>query len=145
MAVKKGDRVYVDPADATPSVLGRVFVVEKVNPKNVLCRAEDGGKGINYPATTLRIYEGDGVPILPLGRPYVPIEFFTVGEIVTLTRPWKDWTTETPLVVIADKVKRVNVARLGGDGDHYLRTPREGLTRRTVEWLAEALLQEATK
>lgn len=140
MKFTKGDRVYVDPAFAgiRDEVLGRVFVVRKVNPKNVLCDAEDGGKGINYPAESLRPYEGE-IPAAAavLGRPYVPVEFFDAGSIVTLTAPWRDWTTETPLVVLADKVNKVNVTRLGGDGDHYLRAPREGLTRRTVEWLAE--------
>lgn len=144
--LKKGDRVYVDPAFAAEGVVGRVFVVHKINPKNVLCTAEDGGKGINYPHGSLRPYEGE-IPgaAAVLGRPFVPTEFFNAGEIVTLTRPWKDWTTETPLVVLADKVKRVNVTRLGGAGDQYLRVPHGGLTRRTVEWLAQALLQEVTK
>lgn len=146
---KKGDRVYVDPEypNVGGGVLGRVFVVEKVNPKNVRCTAEDGGKGINYPAESLiRWAPGVNVPAAAvLGRPYVPVQFFEAGSIVTLTRPWKNWTTETPLVVLADRGNKVNVTLVGGDGDHYLRTPREGLTRRSVEWLAEALLQEATK
>lgn len=138
----KGDRVYVDPAfdGAAAGVLGRVFVVDKVNPKNVRCHAEDGGRGINYPKEALKLYEGGEVPV---GRPFVPIadtEFFSAGEIVTLKRAYKDWTAETPLVVLVDKVNKVNVTLLGGDGDRYLRCPREGLVKRDLDWLAEALI-----
>lgn len=143
--LRSGDRVYVDPEypNVGGSVLGRVFTVDKVNPKNVRCTAEDGGRGINYPAESLKRYEGGDVPAAAavLGRPYEPIEFFTAGEIVTLKRAWKDWSTETPLVVLQDKVNKVNVTLLGGDGDRYLRVGREGLERRSVEWLAEALLE----
>jgi hypothetical protein len=48
MGLKVGDRV--EPLPRT----GTVFIVEKVNPrKNVRCSAEDGSRGINWPAELL--------------------------------------------------------------------------------------------
>jgi len=142
--LKPGDHVYVDPnfPGAAADVLGREFIVQKINPKNVKCAAVDGGRGINYPATSLVVYDGGGIPG-PERVQQQPVEFFTAGEIVTLARPWKDWTTETPLVVLADKGRRVNVTPLGGAGDMYLRTPHVGLVKRDLAWLTERLVEQA--
>lgn len=141
----KGQRVAVDPdfPGAARDVLGRTFVVQKVNPRNVQCTAEDGGRGINYPKESLvALADGEQAPGLT-PRPYVPREFFTCGEIVTLNRPFKHWTTDQPMVVLADKGNRVNVTPLGGDADRYVRVPPAGLTKRSVEWLAERLVDMA--
>lgn len=145
--MKRGDRVVTVADPSIPrSVAGRVFIVEKVNPKNVICRAEDGGRGINYPKTLLTAATDDALAASSAPRPFVPVEHFEVGTIVTLTRPYRDWTTETPLVVIGGRGDKVNVTLIGGDHDRYVRVPaRSGLVRRDLAWLAERLLDEATR
>lgn len=119
-----GDKVTPDPnLDGVPrDTIGRVFTVEKVNKVNLKCSADDGGRGINFPPFAL-LPAGDGAPAPTIGRPFVPREFFSVGEIVTMKNPGKFGTTETPFVVIADKASKVNIARLGGDGDRYRARP----------------------
>lgn len=125
---------------------GRVFTVDKLNPKKAKCSADDGGRGINFPyellteATDENVEAGKG----PITRPFEPREFFDPGEVVTLATAWKDWDTEKPLVVIKDGGgKRVNVAPIGGSDGQCLRVPPTGLVRRDIEWLAGALLERA--
>lgn len=148
---RRQQRVIVKPecAHQAPSgVMGRVFVVEKVNPKNLLCQAEDGGRGINYPKDSLMPAPppGEPLPEIPLGRPYEPAreEYFAAGEVVTLDRAFKDFGTNTPMVVLQDKGTKVNVAPLFGDGDRYVRAAPTGLIKRSPAWLAERLLDRVT-
>lgn len=139
---KVGDKVMIAPAhrrridDHT-----RVFTVATVNPKNYRCSADDGGRGLNYPDEALVPHDPDAPPTLALGVPFVPREFFDAGAVVTLAQPYPKlgWTTETPLVVLADKERTVNVTRIGGAGSSYLRVPPAGLVRRDLEWLKAAL------
>jgi hypothetical protein len=121
--------------------VGRVFTVEKLNPKKVRCSADDGDRGINFPYELLAEATEENLNAGPATRPFDPDAFFTVGEVVTMKTDWKDVTTETPLVVIGDSGKRVKVTRLGGDGDRYVRCGREALVKRDLEWLAGALLE----
>lgn len=148
---RRQQRVTVKPEcahRAQASVMGRVFVVEKVNPKNLQCSAEDGGRGINYPKDMLMAAPAPGEPLpeIPIGRPYEPAreEFFVAGEVVTLDRAFKDFGTNTPMVVLQDKGTKVNVAPLFGDGDRYVRAVPTGLTKRDATWLAERLLDRVT-
>lgn len=140
--ITEGMKVTPDPtSDRIPDdVRGRVFTAYKVNPKNVRCSADDGGRGINYPKALLVEATDENVAAgkLPMTRPYEPPEHYVVGEIVTLKTAYKDWTTETPLVVIGGQ-NRVNVTLLGGADDQYLRAPRTGLVRRDLSWLREHL------
>lgn len=141
-------KVVADPNDARipDDVRGRVFTVSKVNPKTVVCTADDGGRGIKYPKDLLVEATDDNVKAAQhpvLGTPWEPREIFVMGEVVTLKRPYKEHTTETPLVVMADKGKRVNVALLGGDEDRYVRCAPEGLVKRDLAWLAERLVEDA--
>lgn len=144
---RKDMRVMVDPEQAyraQPEVVGRVFTVAKVNPKNVVCNATDGGRGINYPKDLLvpAPAEGEPMPTPQLGRPFEPREFFAEGDIVTFTRPYKHITTDTPCVVLRDNEKRVNVAPLGtNDAGWYVRAPHSGLVKRDLAWLAERLME----
>jgi hypothetical protein len=143
--MKVGDRVVVNPdSGAQRSVLGRVYVVDKVNPRNVRCKAEDGGRGINWPAELLLPATEENIAAQSNSpRPFQPVEFFTLGEIVTLKLPFRDFDTEVPMVVVGGRDK-VNVAPLGGANDRYVRVPSSGLVRRDREWLATRLLEEVT-
>ena len=138
-----GDKVTPDPKNdrVHTEARGQVFIVEKVNPKKTIARPQGGGRGLNYPhdffveATKANLDAGKR----PLTVPFKPREHFTCGQVVTLKKPWHDWDTGTPLVVLADKGKRVNVTLLGGDGDRYLRVAPSELTVRDSAWLLAAL------
>jgi hypothetical protein len=153
--LRKGDRVTPNPnyAGLPAQTLGRIFIVDKVNPKNVRTTAEDGGRGTNFPADAyVRVQPGETAPDvtarlrreLPLGRPYEPAVHFTLGEIVTLKTAFRDWGTDEPLIVFKDGGDKVNVTKLGGDNDRYVRVPKAGLVKRDRSWLAERLMDEAT-
>lgn len=140
-----GDRVHVDPEGlgVPPGVVGRTFVVAKVNPKNVKCSATDGGRGINFPAYLLVPGDAPAAPARAavVGLPFVPREFFTLGEVVTLKRPMAGTPADLPYVVMKDDGRgKVNVAPLGGDRDRYVRVPTAGLVKRDLTWLAEHLV-----
>jgi hypothetical protein len=141
----KGDKVVPNPefAERMPSgVLGRVFTVEKVNPKNLRCSADDGGRGINFPAEILKAYNPD-VPLGPqISRPFVERELFHEGEIVSLRNDFKQWTTSMPMVVIREGDKRIRIAPLGGAEGRYLLMPPSSLVKRDKMWVAERLLEE---
>lgn len=143
MSFRVGDRVTPVSDERIPAgCRGRVFIVRKVNPKNLRCDAADGGRGFNCPAALLVAATEENVKAGgAVSRPFVPREFFSLGEIVSLKRPWRDWTTETPLVVTGGRDK-VNVTLVGGDKDRYLRVPSSGLVRRDRGWLVEALEAE---
>lgn len=138
---KVGDKVVIAPEHRRrPDDHTRVFTVAVVNPKNYRCTADDGGRGLNYPDEALAPYDPDApAPPVALGVPFVPREFFDPGQLVTLARPYAKlgWTTETPLVVLADKQRMVNVTALGGSDGRYLRVPPTGLVKRDLRWLHE--------
>lgn len=142
---KIGDRVTPDPAapNVPAATIGRIFKVTKVNPVNIQAEAEDGGRGINYPASIL--LPADQAPTGPaatvLGRPFEPIEFFTLGEIVTFTpgSAPKGYTDTSPFVAYKDDGKKVNVTPLGGAEDRYWRANRRILVKRDLAWLTEQL------
>lgn len=139
---KVGDRVHVDPEGmgVPGGVVGRTFVVTKVNPTNVKCEATDGGRGINFPAYLL--VQGDApAASAAVGVPFVQREFFVIGEVVTLKRPMAGTPADLPYVVMKDDGRgKVNVAPLGGDRDRYVRVPHAGLVKRDLAWLAEHLI-----
>lgn len=141
-----GDKVTPLNTDGVPAAcLGRIYTVRKINKVNLSCDADDGGRGISFPPHLLTAATEDTLNAgLSIGRPYVPREFFPMGTIVTLKRAWRDWSPDTPLVVIADKGQRVNVTLLGGNEDRYLRTSPESLVTRDMAWLTEHLLEAAT-
>lgn len=136
-AFTEGDRVTpVNTVGVPPETLGRVFVVVKVNPKNLRCCAEDGGRGINFPPHILLPATDENVAAGRKLQPFTPVEFFDAGQIVTLKRPWRSWATDTPLVVLKDDGKgKVNVTLLGGADGQYLRISSAGLEKRGLAWL----------
>jgi hypothetical protein len=146
MDIKVGDRVTPVPDErAHASTLGAVFIVEKINPRNVRCSA-DGGRGINYPADMLVPATDENIEA---GRRFfggtIPYrEHFSNGEIVTLTEPYKGITSTMPLIVFKDDGGNyVNLVILGGDGSRYLRMPPRKLVRRDLAWLTEHLVEVA--
>jgi hypothetical protein len=147
MSFQVGDRVTPIADERVPAeTLGRVFVVRKVNPKNLKCEAEDGGRGINFPAELLAPATDENIAAgrSSFGVPYTPRELFANGQVVTLANPYKDITTDTPLVVSKDDGGRmVNVVKLGGDGARYLRMGPSNLVKRDLTWLTEELMNRA--
>lgn len=141
----KGDKVVPNPAFAErmPSgVLGRVFTVEKVNPKNLRCSADDGGRGINFPAEILMAYDPDAPPAAIVSRPFVEREIYHEGEIVSLRNPFRSWGTDIPFIVIREGDKRIRIAVLGGSEGRYLLMPPSSLIKRDKMWVAERILEE---
>jgi hypothetical protein len=94
------------------------------NPKNeVLTPVKpDGnirpGRQARMPPYLLHLYDPAADPVPP-----VPPSIFIIGEVVTVRAQIGLW------VVIADKMDKVNVTRLGGDHNRYLRVPPAMLTR----------------
>ncbi len=136
---RKGDRVYVDPATpgAARNVLGKVWIVDRVNPVNVVCKPEDGiGRGINYPRTSLRPIEGD-VPV-PVRAETVDIPAYFVGGEAVAT----DWPKgrDKVWIVNRDNGDTVSCLPLGGDGGRYARLPKSGITRLSLADVAERLV-----
>lgn len=142
-ALHVGQKVTPDPTSdrVNPATRGRTYTVAKVNPKNVKCTADDGGRGLNYPRELLvpATPENLAAASKPLIREFVPREHFTLGEIVTLKQPLGRHSTTCPMVVIGGTSTRIKVARIGGDDDRYVLIPDSGLIRRDRAWLAGAL------
>jgi hypothetical protein len=142
-----GDRVVIDPAVATARFLGRVYVVERFGPKNAVCSLE----GSTNPADGVRCRPEYLKPAPanseapPLGRPFVPIEFFSIGQVVTVSSSSGKVAADQPMIVVSDKGRDVvNIATLGGaDGERYWRWPRVGLVKRDLAWLTERLVEMA--
>jgi hypothetical protein len=142
MSFRTGDRVYVDPATpgAARNVLGRVWIVKRVNPVNVVCSPEDGvGRGINYPRTSLvALAPGESVPA---GRPVIETvdipAYFVGGEAVAT-----DWPKgrDKVWIVNRDNGDTVSCLPLGGDGGRYARLPKSGITRLSLADVAERLV-----
>jgi hypothetical protein len=142
-----GDRVIIDPAVASARFLGKVYIVDRFGPKNAVCSLEGSdrpGDGVRCRPEYLKPAPPAG-EAPPLGRPFVPIEFFDIGQIVTVVSPSGKIAADQPMVVIDDKGKdRVNIAPLGGgDGARYWRWPRTALVKRDIAWLTERLVEMA--
>lgn len=137
-----GDKIVIAPEHAPADLYGVVFEVQVVNPKNIKASRVGGGRGINYPKGLLQHFEGEVDPAanVPVAKPYVPIEFFDIGELVAIKVANKELTTETPLVVIRDNGSdKVNVTKVGGSDNLYWRIPRGNIVKRDLEWLKSVL------
>jgi hypothetical protein len=148
-----GDKVTPNPAvEGVPSgALGRIYTVAKINKVNIKATADDGGRGAALPPAMWLPATDEHVAKArdPLARlnaqveALQSVEHFVLGEVVTLKRAYRDITTATPMVVTGGGAK-VNVAKMGGDDDRYVRVHPNGLVRRDLAWLAEAMLEAAT-
>jgi len=142
----RGDRVAVDPnyPGVPRTVTGRVWIVDRVNPVNIVCRPEDGiGRGINYPkASLIALGAGDPPPAAPAVTTIArSLDTFVVGEIVTSTY---GPVAGQPLVVLRDNGERLSAAPLGGDKDRYVRLSKTSVTRRDIAWLTQHLADQAS-
>ena len=119
-----GDTVVVND----PKFPGR-WTIKSMGPVNATLIPEGGGRGLRAPHYLL---------LDPTDAPAAataPTTYYQPGEIVRITTGRYAGT----YTVLADKVKHVNVARLGGDGGRYVRAPRVWLTKIAVtDLIAEA-------
>lgn len=147
---KVDDRVTFPPESLVKSHLkGVTFVVietPRENPRIRNLRVQQEGGGPKYsvrPTELVPATAPEGTP--PGMRPYVPIEFFDPGQIVTISNgARKRIGTEDPFVVLKDGgTDNVNIARVGGDGGQAWRWPRSALVKRDVAWLTERLVEMA--
>lgn len=139
-----GDRVVPDPAmDGHPaSVLGKVFIVDRRGPKNLIMRAEEGGPGYRAPDGYMLPAPAPGERA-PIGRPFVERPWIDTGSIVTLKRAYQEIKTDTPMVVIKGGDSKVNVVRLGDTSGRYVRAPVASIELRDLAWLTERLVEMA--
>ena len=103
-----GTKVRVD----SPKYPG-VWIVESNGPKNASLKPEDGGRGLRCPHSMVRLDDGKGPSV-------TPVTMFAMGQTVTIG----DRFPGIYVVVKDDGGARLNVARLGGDGDRYVRAAR---------------------
>ena len=120
-----GDTVVVND----PKYPGR-WTIKSMGPVNATLIPEGGGRGLRAPHYLLL-----DATDAPAAVPAAPTTCYQPGEIVRIsTGRYAGIYT-----VLADKVKHVNVALLGGDGGRYVRAPRIWLTKIAVtDVIAEA-------
>jgi hypothetical protein len=116
-----GTRVRVD-SQKYPGV----WIVQSNGPKNATLKPEGGGRGLRCPHSMIRPDDGTG-PVV------VPVEMFALGETVTIGDRWAG----IYVVIKDDGGIRLNVAKLGGDGDKYVRAARSQVKRIAVKVVPE--------
>lgn len=118
MTFKVGDKVSV--ADVK---YPGVWIVRSIGRVNALLDPVDGGRALRAPMYLL-------APPTDADRQVKPLAFFVVGEIVRV----EEGKFAGLWVVIADKGgDRVNIAKLGGDADRYVRMARQLLVKVDVK------------
>lgn len=108
MTYPVGAKVRVD----SPKYPG-VWIVQSNGPKNAALKPEGGGRGLRCPHSMLRPDDGKAPAV-------TPVVTFAMGETVTIG----DRFPGIYVVVKDDGGPRLNVAKLGGDGDRYVRAAR---------------------
>jgi hypothetical protein len=142
-----GDKVTPDPdfPGHLSDTLGQSFTVTKVNRVNLTLSRDGGGRGYRCPPASLLPATEENLKKAFTPRPFQLREFFTAGEIVTVKSPSGQVSVGEPMIVLKDGANgKVNITKLGGDGDRYYRWPATSLVKRDVVWLAEHLLDKAT-
>lgn len=99
-----------------------VWIVKSNGPVHVRLKPEDGGRGLRCPHAMLRPDDGKGPAV-------APVVMFAMGETVTIG----DRFPGIYVVVKDDGGVRLNVAKLGGDGDRYVRAARSQVKRIDVK------------
>jgi hypothetical protein len=113
-----------------------VWKIIKVNPTRYRLEPINGGRGLACPHSMVAAHDGD-VDAAPAVRTFTPRAPFSPGEVVTLV------AKPGLFVVLADKDKRVNVVRLGGDAGRYWRVPPSSLTRVDVVEIPRLMMSGA--
>lgn len=118
-ARKAGDEVSIDDAKYPG-----IWTIQSVGPKNCVVIPKAGGRGLRAPKWMIVDPNYDAAPPVPETEAYVS---YYAGEVVRITGFGGKY--DGLYVVLVDKGERVNVAKLGGDGNRYLRIPRRSLTK----------------
>jgi hypothetical protein len=118
--IKVGAKVSVDD----PKYPG-TWTIKSVGPKNCVVIPDTGGRGLRAPKWMLKEATAEAVTAAADAAPYV---HYSAGEIVRLVRG-SDAQRDGLWVVLVDKGERINVTKLGGDGDRYLRVSRSWLSK----------------
>lgn len=118
-ARKVGDRVSIDD----PKFPG-VWTIKSIGPKNTVVIPEVGGRGLRAPHYLI-IDPVERDSSFPEAAPFVP---FHAGEVVSVVGFGGKYEGDH-YVVLADKGEKINVAKLGGDNDRYLRVARRSLVK----------------
>jgi hypothetical protein len=118
-ARKVGDTVMIDH-ESYPGL----WRIVKINPKNTVVEPVGGGRKLNAPHYFITD-PADKVTVTAVPLPPAKT-FFSLGELVRVNHG----KFEGLYVVIADKGgDRVNIAKIGGDHDRYVRFDRKGLVK----------------
>ena len=99
-----------------------VWIVESNGPKNASLKPEGGGRGLRCPHSMVLPDNGEGPAV-------APVEMFSLGETVTIGSKFPG----VFVVIRDDGGPRLNVAKLGGDNDRYVRAARSQVRRIALE------------
>lgn len=153
-----GDHVTPDASSPrvplrTVGVVYRVTAVPGGSRKKVAAVpvSPPGARGINFPPELLLpAANGEAdrqkfVVATPLQRRIVGPPLVE-GSIVTIKKAWRDYRTDEALVVLRNtSAGRVSLGRLGGDDHRAFTCPTGWVVQRDLNWLAEHLLEGATR
>src|ERR1044072_969132 len=132
-AFAKGDRVmFAEDAPVRDNPRHLVFTVEAVpqgRRKNYYIRAAAGSGQYSVGADMLRPAPEGNATVVSV--PFVAREIFVLGEVVPVRSGGGRIPPDEPYVVTKnDGSNKVNIAKLGGEGDRYWRWPAAGLVKR---------------
>lgn len=117
--VYPGDTVQIKAKYRKPGQAFGPFMLVKINPKNWKVEDEQGATWTG----DARLYEKSDLPFTAAvkEKPAVTAGSFVLGEVVTTTLPQAVRThgVDAKYAVIALRADRVNVAKLGGEGNRY--------------------------
>ena len=126
---RPGEKVRVKAQFAKWQHRDKIYTVSRLLPKNIEVVDENGQKMRGNPTAFEQFSEG-----MPPTTIYVePLpEHFTLGEVVTVkhapnSAKWR-YTRDQKFVVIRSSDK-INIVKLGGDGDRYWRMQPSSLVR----------------
>lgn len=128
-----GSKVGVDDAKFPGT-----WIVKSNGPVNAVLVPENGGRGLRAPhylLTDAPVTLTNGMTLTEVPMP----TFFELGEVVRVL----DGKFAGLYVVIADKGEKVNLAKLGGDKDRYLRTTKRGIERVSLQDVARELAERS--
>jgi hypothetical protein len=127
--IKVGAKVSVDD----PKFPG-VWTIKSIGPKNVVVIPDAGGRGLRCPRWMLKNVDDAAAAVAAQAAPYVA---YAAGEVVRVIKQATKTDTDALWVVLVDKGEKINIAKLGGDDNRYLRVPRS--------WLAKVDLADVLK
>lgn len=126
---RKGDRVVFLPEFGRATDVGRVYVVDRIMPVNVVILPEGGGRGVRVKPFMIGPAPVGGTPaatsqIVAYFPPLWP------GQVVSVAGPgWRE-PEHVLFVVLGDRDNnKTRLAKLGGDeGRYWPKVPRSFIT-----------------